>query len=49
MGYSPWSHKELDMTELLHFLSFNAHGNLSLVELWRGPEGRKDKVPHLNL
>ena len=22
MGYSPWGHKELDMTEQLHFLSF---------------------------
>ena len=22
MGYSPWSHKELDTTEQLHFLSF---------------------------
>ena len=22
VGYSPWSHKELDMTERLHFLSF---------------------------
>ena len=22
VGYSPWDHKELDMTEQLHFLSF---------------------------
>ena len=22
VGYSPWSHKELDMTEQLHFISF---------------------------
>ena len=22
MGYSPWGHKELDMTERLHFLFF---------------------------
>ena len=22
VGYSPWGHKELNMTELLHFLSF---------------------------
>ena len=24
VGYSPWGHKELDMTERLHFLSFSS-------------------------
>jgi len=24
VGYSPWDHKESDMTERLHFLSFKA-------------------------
>ena len=27
VGYSPWSHKESDTTELLHFLSLSGEGN----------------------
>ena len=29
VGYSPWGHKELDMTERLHFLTF-----LSVFSFW---------------
>ena len=31
MGYSPWGHKESDMSERLHFLSSSRYEGASLV------------------
>ena len=38
MGYSPWGHKESDMTEQLHFLFYRVPGALNVgsdTQLWR--------------
>ena len=31
-GYSPWCHKELDMTEPLHTLTYTNHTKLSVIK-----------------
>ena len=33
MGYSPWGHKELDMTERLHFTSIGASETLGVHKI----------------
>ena len=42
VGYSPWSHKESDATEQLHFLSFPLYP----VPLWEEPQSRAAPFIH---
>ena len=38
IGYSPWGHKESDMTEQLHFFSLGAFiKHLLCARFWAGP------------
>ena len=34
VGYSPWGHKELDMTEWLHFLSGSSKASLGMGDIF---------------
>ena len=47
MGYSPWGHKESDMTERLHFLLSSCSEKVNQVLLKSSKILRKESVSHI--